>query len=83
MSVYFALTEEAMHEAIAIVRQNGGTIWIPAEMLPAEDYNEIVASGVRISRFIHHINRKDKIAVEAAIHVLQEQHPGETIWCQI
>lgn len=83
MSVYFALTEEAMHEAIVIVRENGGALWIPAEMISAEEYNDIGASGVKISRFIHHIERKDKIAVEAAIHVIREHHPGEIIWCQI
>lgn len=83
MSVYFALTKEAMYEAITIVRQNGGALWIPAEMVSMEEYSEIGASGIRISRFIHHIERKDKIAVEAAIHVIQEHHPGETIWCQI
>jgi len=80
--VYLALEPEAAREAIALVRKSECSVWVGSDALTGEEFQRLVAEGVKVTRFSYPLSGASPETVESAISVIEEHHPGETVWVQ-
>lgn len=80
--VYFALEPAAAHEAIALARQGGCSVWVGSDALTLDEFQGLVAEGVKLTRFSHPLSGASPEAVDSAVSIIEEHHPNEVVWIQ-
>jgi hypothetical protein len=80
--VHFALEPAAAREAIALARKCGSSVWVGSDTLTPDEFQALVAEGVKVTRFSHPLSGASSETVDRAISIIEEHHPDEVVWIQ-
>ena len=80
--VLVVIDKEAMAEALEVARRMGAAIWAGSDALGVDEHRQLVAEGLRVTRFTHPLSGDSAEALENDLETVREHHPGETVWVQ-
>jgi hypothetical protein len=71
---------EDMKQLIAAVRC---TVWVNADVISATEINGLRSAGIDLTTFSDRINPSDGMAIESAVAIVCEHHPGGRLWVEL
>jgi hypothetical protein len=80
--VYLALEPAAAREAIALARRENCWVWVGSDAFAPEEFQRLIAEGVKVTRFAQPLSRASAEVVEGVAGIVKEHHQGEIVWVQ-
>lgn len=78
--VYLALTPPGLQEILDAPEAAKFPVWCTANTLSEADFVKLERSNV--TRFNYSLEHADKSAIQDALSIIEEHHPGEGIWVE-
>ena len=81
--VIFVLTISGYKEMESLIKESNSPTWINEGILNAPELEELRNSGVDITNFTYHKDKKDNYEIQDALNTIREHHPGQSIWTEL
>lgn len=80
--VYFVLTRSGFDELSTKQNKLPSPLWVNDGVLSPTEISDLRNAGVDVTNFVRKIDPQDVPAINEAIYIVREHHPGETIWIE-
>ena len=80
--VFLLIAPSALQETLEMAKRLGGEVWLGADALTEQHYQELLSNGYKLTRFVYALSAASPEVIEEALLTIQEHHPGEVIWVQ-
>lgn len=80
--VIFALTKRGLLDMLDMAKDSRAAIWINGGLLDAPEIERLRADGFDLTDFAHWIDPANKSAVDGAVEIIREHHPGRALYIE-
>ena len=80
--VFVVFTRAGYDEVESCIAQSGASVWVNGDVLSDQEIMATCGSGITISTFSGMLDPNDDVAIQNAIAVIAEHHPGERLWVE-
>ena len=80
--VFFVVTSEGYKELCSTLIEPPSALWVCEGVLTEAETGILRSSGASITVFNRAIGSKDTGAIEEALYMIGQHHPGERIWVE-
>jgi hypothetical protein len=78
--VFLAITAGGLQDALRASDQGTNAIWCGADAISGSDYAALEHANV--SRFTYPLQAQPDDVLAAAVNIIKEHHPGESVWVE-
>ena len=80
--IIFVLSKEGFEELESIIHTGKYPVWVGGGVLTDIEISIVREKGVDLTTFSYLINPTDEKAIEEALVIIAEKHPGERVWLE-
>ena len=78
----FVLSKEGFKELESIIYTGKYPVWVGGGVFTDIEISTVREKGVDLTTFSYLINPSDDEAIEEALVIIAEHHPGERVWLE-